>query len=514
VASFVCAGLSKSKLAQRGTSQSPFNRHRTADHSATWLVRRALLMIWDTLGWVFALAAASSLRADFSIKDIETWPFLTTVAITAGTQLIIHGILRTYRGRHPIGGIDEAVTVTIGTVLVGAIIFTLNFLAHPQLVPRSVPLLAAPIAVLIAVGSRIAVRLYRERHYRADYSRARRVIVLGAGIDGQHLLRSMLSDPAGRYLPVALLDDNQILRRYRISGVAVQGTRADVAHAAAESNADMLVIADRTLSGPAVEELTSAAHEVGLTVAMLPTLDDLLRPLPQDLLVPAPRSAAGEAPSLREERLDTALDRQDTPHAATMSRMKRVLDIALSLVAVLIVVPLLLVIAVVLKFTAGEVIYRAPRIGRDGQLFTMFKFVTMTRDDEGPRVTGRGDLRITEVGRWLRATKLNELPQLFNVLKGEMSLVGPRPEDPRYAAHYSALHRQVLAVRPGLTSLAFLQFGDEEAFIERARPTDVEAYYVQELLPKKLDIELDYVKTWSLRRDLHILLGTMRTLLS
>jgi lipopolysaccharide/colanic/teichoic acid biosynthesis glycosyltransferase len=194
--------------------------------------------------------------------------------------------------------------------------------------------------------------------------------------------------------------------------------------------------------------------------------------------------------------------------------MKRVLDIAVCFVAVLVVIPLLLLVAVVLRFTAGEVIYRAPRIGRDGQLFTMFKFVTMTRGDSGPRVTERGDMRITEVGRWLRATKLNELPQLFNVIKGEMSLVGPRPEDPRYAAQYSARHRQVLAVRPGMTSLAFLRFGDEEEFIARARPVDVEAYYVQELLPKKLDIELDYVRTWSIRQDLRILAGTVRTLLS
>jgi lipopolysaccharide/colanic/teichoic acid biosynthesis glycosyltransferase len=173
----------------------------------------------------------------------------------------------------------------------------------------------------------------------------------------------------------------------------------------------------------------------------------------------------------------------------------------------------MLLIALVLWRTAGEVIYRAPRIGRDGQLFTMFKFVTMARDDSGPRVTGGGDRRITDVGRWLRATKLNELPQLLNVIKGEMSLVGPRPEDPRYATHYSARHRQVLAVRPGLTSLAFLRFGDEEAFIARARPADVEAYYLQELLPQKLDIELDYVNTWSVRQDLRILAGTVRAML-
>jgi len=479
--------------------------------ATSWLTRRAMLIAWDAFGWAFALAVASSLRADFTLTDIETRPFLTIVAVALIAQLAVHAVLRTYRGRHPIGGIDEAMTVATGTALVGLIVFLVGLFTHQQLIPRSVPLLAAPIAVVVAVGSRLVVRLYRERRDRADYSRARRVIVLGAGIEGQHLLRSLLSDPAGQYLPVALLEDNESLRRYRISGVPVRGTRADVATAAAEANADMLIIADRTLSTPAVEEIADAARAAGLTVAKLPTLDELLTPLPGPPPIPAPRTGVEEvlvaAPPAVEPR------RASTPDAAALSRTKRLLDIALSLVAVVLVVPLVLLIAVVLKFTAGEVIYRAPRIGRDGQLFTMFKFVTMSRDDSGPRVTGRNDVRITDVGRWLRATKLNELPQLVNVIKGEMSLVGPRPEDPRYAEHYSPRHRQVLAVRPGLTSLAFLRFGDEEAFIARAAPADVEAYYLQDLLPKKLDIELDYVSTWSVRQDLRILAGTVLTML-
>jgi lipopolysaccharide/colanic/teichoic acid biosynthesis glycosyltransferase len=480
-----------------------------ADHSLSWLARRALLITWDAFGWVFALAVASSLRADFTIVDIQTRPFLTIVAVAVTAQLAVHAVLRTYRGRHPIGGIDEAVTVATGTALVGLVVFMVGLFTHQRLIPHSVPLLAAPIAVVVAVGSRLAVRLYRERRYRADYSRAHRVIVLGAGIDGQHLLRSLLSDPAGRYLPVALLEDNHALRRYRISGVAVRGTRADVAHAAAEANANMLIIADRSLSTPAVEEIADAARAAGLAVAVLPSLDELIRPLPDTSPIPAPRMATEDI-LLRAPDIE---DRPYAPDAAALSRMKRLLDIALSLVAIVLVVPLMLLIALVLWLTAGEVIYRAPRIGRDGQLFTMFKFVTMARDDSGPRVTGGGDRRITDVGRWLRATKLNELPQLLNVIKGEMSLVGPRPEDPRYATHYSARHRQVLAVRPGLTSLAFLRFGDEEAFIARARPADVEAYYLEELLPQKLDIELDYVSTWSVRQDLRILASTVRALL-
>ena len=479
-------------------------------HSASWLKRRAMLIVWDAFGWAFALGVASSLRADFTLTDIETRPFVTIVAVAVTAQLAVHAVLRTYRGRHPIGGIDEAITVATGTALVGLIVFLVGLFTHQQLIPHSVPLLAAPIAVVVAVGSRLVVRLYRERRDRADYSRARRVIVLGAGIDGQHLLRSLLSDPAGQYLPVALLEDNESLRRYRISGVPVRGTRADVATAAAEANADMLIIADRSLSTPAVEQVADAARAAGLMVANLPTLDELLTPLGPPP-IPEPRTGVEEVLVAASPAVE--LRQAPTLDAAALSRTKRLLDIALSLVAIVLVVPLMLLIAVVLKFTAGEVIYRAPRVGRDGQLFTMFKFVTMSRDDSGPRVTGRNDMRITDVGRWLRATKLNELPQLVNVIKGEMSLVGPRPEDPRYADHSSPRHRQVLAVRPGLTSLAFLRFGDEEAFIARAAPADVEAYYLQDLLPKKLDIELDYVSTWSVRQDLRILAGTVLTML-
>jgi lipopolysaccharide/colanic/teichoic acid biosynthesis glycosyltransferase len=469
-----------------------------------------MLIVWDAFGWAFALGVASSLRADFTLTDIETRPFVTIVAVAVTAQLAVHAVLRTYRGRHPIGGIDEAITVATGTALVGLIVFLVGLFTHQQLIAHSVPLLAAPIAVVVAVGSRLVVRLYRERRDRADYSRARRVIVLGAGIDGQHLLRSLLSDPAGQYLPVALLEDNESLRRYRISGVPVRGTRADVATAAAEANADMLIIADRSLSTPAVEQVADAARAAGLMVAKLPTLDELLTPLGPPP-IPEPRTGVEEVLVAASPAVE--LRQAPTLDAAALSRTKRLLDIALSLVAIVLVVPLMLLIAVVLKFTAGEVIYRAPRVGRDGQLFTMLKFVTMSRDDSGPRVTGRNDMRITDVGRWLRATKLNELPQLVNVIKGEMSLVGPRPEDPRYADHYSPRHRQVLAVRPGLTSLAFLRFGDEEAFIARAAPADVEAYYLQDLLPKKLDIELDYVSTWSVRQDLRILAGTVLTML-
>jgi lipopolysaccharide/colanic/teichoic acid biosynthesis glycosyltransferase len=159
------------------------------------------------------------------------------------------------------------------------------------------------------------------------------------------------------------------------------------------------------------------------------------------------------------------------------------------------------------------VLYRAQRVGRNGRPFTMLKFATMRPGDAGPRVTRERDPRITPIGRWLRATKLNELPQVFNVIKGDMSIVGPRPEDPRYAAFFTPEQSEVLDVRPGLTSPAYLEFGDEQTFIECADPADIEAYYVRELLPEKLRIELQYLQAWSIAGDLRIIARTAARLI-
>lgn len=205
--------------------------------------------------------------------------------------------------------------------------------------------------------------------------------------------------------------------------------------------------------------------------------------------------------------------RSSDARAGSAHAMKRAVDVTLCVVALPVVLPMLAVVAAVLLLSGSEVFYRAPRVGRYGRTFMMLKFATMRPGDSGPRVTREGDPRITPVGRWLRTSKINELPQILNVIKGDMSIVGPRPEDPRYAVAITGEHRDVLSVRPGLTSLAFLEFGDEQAFIERAQPADIETYYVTDLLPRKLTIELEYVRSWSVRGDLGIVVRTFRRLL-
>jgi lipopolysaccharide/colanic/teichoic acid biosynthesis glycosyltransferase len=474
------------------------------------MIRRVVLVCWDAVGWSIALVLAAALRNEFTLNEVEIRSLEAFVAVAVACQIVIGLALQTYRGRYPVGTVDDAVNLTVTTALVGCILFVVDFFAEPKLVPLSVPLLAAPFAVLLTVGSRLAFRLYREHRYRADRSHALRVIIFGAGIEGQQLLRLMLSDPAGAYLPVAFLDDDLMFRRRRLSGVDVHGTRADIAVAAARSQADLLVIADGFLPAADVREIAHAAANAGLAVAKVPALSEMLKPLPAPSLIPSPREPTDDS---RSDRIAAAGRARAVAASAVQSRTKRLLDVVLAVASAVILLPLLIVIAVVLQLTSGGVIYRAQRIGRNGEPFTMFKFVTMVPGDSGPRVTGQGDPRITRMGHLLRASKLNELPQIINIIKGDMSFVGPRPEDPRYTAHYSPDQRRVLTVRPGLTSRAFLQFGDEQAFIERARPGDIEEFYLRELLPEKLDIELEYVDNWSLREDLRILAGTVKGLL-
>ena len=158
--------------------------------------------------------------------------------------------------------------------------------------------------------------------------------------------------------------------------------------------------------------------------------------------------------------------------------------------------------------SAGPTFYRATRAGRGGRPFTMYKLRTMYVREAGERdrITRHGDDRITRVGRLLRHARLDELPQLWNVLVGDMSLVGPRPEDPHYVELYSTRQRRVLAVRPGITGLASLRFRDEQHLLVGP---GWERVYVERVMPAKLEIDLAYVERRSLGLDLRIIFATL-----
>lgn len=189
---------------------------------------------------------------------------------------------------------------------------------------------------------------------------------------------------------------------------------------------------------------------------------------------------------------------------------KRGFDLLLAAAGLLLLSPLFLVVALCIRLDSpGPVFFRQERVGRGGRLFRIHKFRTMVADApaRGPGLTIGADPRVTRVGRWLRRTKIDELAQLLDVLAGQMSLVGPRPELPRYVALYPPLLRdQLLGVRPGITDPASLKYADEASLLAAA--ADPEREYTQVLLPAKLQASADYLRSATLASDMAVLART------
>jgi lipopolysaccharide/colanic/teichoic acid biosynthesis glycosyltransferase len=186
---------------------------------------------------------------------------------------------------------------------------------------------------------------------------------------------------------------------------------------------------------------------------------------------------------------------------------KRLVDVVAASFLLLLVLPVLVLCALAVKLESrGPLFYRARRVGRNGRDLHMLKFRKMHVDAAGPALTAPNDDRFTRVGRVLAATKLDELPQLFNVLKGDMSLVGPRPEDPIFVLLHAVAYDQILTVRPGVTGLSQLAFAKESRVLKAESRVDD---YVERILPQKIRIDILYAQRASFVADLRILMWTV-----
>jgi lipopolysaccharide/colanic/teichoic acid biosynthesis glycosyltransferase len=190
---------------------------------------------------------------------------------------------------------------------------------------------------------------------------------------------------------------------------------------------------------------------------------------------------------------------------------KRCFDFVAAAIGILILSPFLIPVAIAVKLSSrGPVFFRQIRVGQFGRPFQMFKFRSMrTRNKPGSQLTASGDPRITPVGAWLRRTKIDELPQLFNVVLGDMSLVGPRPEVPEFTSHYTEEQSRVLECRPGITGPSANVYEEELL----AGQEDKENFYITTVLPAKLEIDLGYCQSVAFGTDLHILFQTFAKLL-
>ncbi len=192
-----------------------------------------------------------------------------------------------------------------------------------------------------------------------------------------------------------------------------------------------------------------------------------------------------------------------------MTGVKRALDVFVAGTALAVSAPFLAIVCVaVWCYDRGPALFKQERVGRDGRLFTLLKIRSMRigAERQGSLVTAAGDARVTPVGRWIRKLKIDEWPQFWNVLRGEMTLVGPRPEVLRYVELYTSEQREVLALTPGITDPATIKFRNEEELL--AGVSDRERFYVESIMPRKIEMNLDYSKTATIWTDLWVLVRT------
>jgi lipopolysaccharide/colanic/teichoic acid biosynthesis glycosyltransferase len=188
------------------------------------------------------------------------------------------------------------------------------------------------------------------------------------------------------------------------------------------------------------------------------------------------------------------------------SALRRVVDLLVGGIGLVLSLPLIVVLVIAVRATSpGPAIFRQERVGRGGRRFAIWKFRTMVADAarRGAAVSGRADPRVTRVGRWLRATRLDELPQLVNLVRGQMTLIGPRPEVPRFVAHYSRAERGLLDVRPGIIGPGAVLFAAEQCD-ELDAAADPDEFYIRHHLHPKLALDLDYLRARGVACDLRM----------
>jgi len=212
---------------------------------------------------------------------------------------------------------------------------------------------------------------------------------------------------------------------------------------------------------------------------------------------------------MRNDRRKIVINSEENGTASIKSGLPRQAEAVIALAGLVMVAPLIALAAIAIAVTSrGPVIFRQKRMGRKGRPFTMYKLRTMRVANSGPQVTAGDDARVTPVGKFLRKAKLDELPELWNVVKGDMSLIGPRPEVPRYVDLIDPMWRLVLEARPGITDPMTLRLRNEEALLIEVEG-DRERFYLETLLPFKLDGNLDYLQMRSWRSDLKVLWHTV-----
>lgn len=404
--------------------------------------------------------------------------------------MAIYRINGVYGRRRRQGLVDEVSGLASGALVGVAIMIVAVFYVRPFGYSRLVFIYACLIIILLLALARAADRLWRG-HLRRRGIGLQRVLVVGEGQLGRLIMQNIVAQPELGYQIVGFVDDEP---RQPLGRFEYLGTTAEIPQLVWRHQIDEVIIALPSASHGKVTEILMACARLNVQFRIVPDFYDLS-------LNQVDVAEINGIPliGLREASL---------PGSGQV--IKRILDVTLASIALILLSPLMVLIAIAIKLDSpGPIIVRQVRIGRWGKPFDFFKFRSMRENADkelqllidqneasGPIFKIRNDPRRTRVGRWLRRFSLDEIPQLFNVLRGDMSLVGPRPPFPWEVAQYEEWHRRRLQVYPGITGLGQVSGRSDLPFDETAL------------------LDLWYIENWTLGLDLKILLRTLPAVIS
>lgn len=431
----------------------------------------------------------AALNPDF-YQPYRTW-FPVGLSLT-GILLLAYQLEGVYSRDRGASWVDEVHKLFTGTLIGIAVLTVLTFNVRPQFYSRLMLGYAGLLILVLLSANRLVFGLIRGWRYRQGLG-VKRVLVVGCGEVGRSVMGSILARPELGYKVVGFVDDDAERQSQDIGRLRALGPTTTLPALVSENDIDEVIVALPWYSIEKIMTIMAQCERLNVRARIVPDLFQL-----------------------RLNRVDVEhisgiplIGVRDVSIQGWNRAVKRVADIVLATLGLVVTAPLMLLIAIAIKGeSAGPILFPQVRVGRDGRLFTLYKFRSMAPDaDEhkarlrnlneasGPIFKIRDDPRLTRVGRWLRRLSIDELPQLWNVIKGEMSLVGPRPPVPSEVDEYKAWHRKRLLVEPGMTGLWQVSGRSELTFDEMVM------------------LDLFYAENWSLWLDFKIIVRTIPTVL-
>jgi Undecaprenyl-phosphate glucose phosphotransferase len=447
-----------------------------------------LLLVSDVGATVFALAAAYFLRFRAEIIPVihgvpDASLYFRLIPLIAALWPAIYYFYGLYQVRRNRSRVEEGLSVLVATGLATLVLAGLATFYRGASYSRAVLVLFFALDVVCVFAGRTAIRRYLEEAWRHGVG-VRHVLVVGAGRLGRAVVEKLHEHPEAGLRAIGFVDDAPEKQGTVFLDVPVLGATSEAARIVEERGADTVFLA---LPLEAHRTMLSVLQEIGRTIADVRVVPDLLQHITF-------RAGVEDLDGLPVVHLS------QVPLTGWMSLVKRTLDIGISGTALLMLSPVYAAIALAIRLSdGGPVLYRQRRMGLDGRPFDILKFRSMVVDAEqssGPIWTSRDDERRTPLGAFLRRWSLDELPQLLNVLRGEMSLVGPRPERPEFVREFKEKFPQYMLrhrVRAGITGWA-----------------QVHGWRGNTSLSKRIEYDLYYIENWSLALDLKILWMTLR----